>query len=334
MTRPVGIAAYASRCALGNDDQQIDQALADGESAIGPLRGFDASAFGDTVAAQIWTEEDVDEDDPAIRILGPHGRILEHVVRRAYAAADLDQLPAERVGLYVGMGMVDAAVEDLVPAVAASRDADGELDLAKFFKGAYRLIHPLWPLSMLNNVAVGQIATDLDIRGDNLVLASDAVCGVRAILEAARAVREGIVDAAIAAGVSERVCPASLARRRVGVEGVQPMGEGGAALVLTNAVDGVALRLLGGATAHGPRDQRFASERAGEIALHQAGRSEARRLTDARTGVGDLGPGQAAFALARAAHDLAAGEVGLLTMDYDGSGMGPGAGALVVERPA
>jgi len=84
---------------------------------------------------------------------------------------------------------------------------------------------------MLSNVAVGQVSIDLDIRGDNVVLASDADGGLRALLEAAASVRDGYCDAAIVGGVSGRIGPAALARLELQGRAESHLGEGGAAFV-------------------------------------------------------------------------------------------------------
>lgn len=212
------------------------------------------------------------EDDPQLRILGSHGRALESVLKRVHDEAGFDALPRERVGLYVATGMIDSAPDELVPAVEASRDAEGALDMKRFFAGGYRAVHPLWPLSMLGNVAVGQIATDLDIRGDNLVLAPDAVAGVRAFLEAFHAIRDGVVDAALVAGVDEIAGPAFDARRR-GFDGPFATGASAVALGGPHAPLGW---LLGGATASGIKSL----ARARTLAAH---RSSTRAPLDADT---------------------------------------------------
>lgn len=224
------------------------------------LQGFDATGFGSPVGAQIWKTPEEAEDDPALRILGHHGRLFDALARDVHAAAGLAALPRERVGLFAGMGMVDSPSGDLL---AAARAARGEkaVDWAEFYASAYRSIHPLWPLSMLSNVAVGQVAIDLDIRGDNVVLASDADAGLRALLEAARSVRDGSCDAALAGGVSGRIGPAALARLHFQGRSGVPLGEGGAAFVFERESfareRGATIHgfLLGGATAFGAADE-------------------------------------------------------------------------------
>lgn len=252
----VAVTAAALRSALADDPHAAWQRLVAGESALAPIEGFDASGFGAPQAAQIWKEPDGPEDDPALRILGPHGRILDAVARAAHAAGCLDALPRERIGLFAGMGMVDAPVHDLAAAAVAARLPGAGLTLDAFFDGGYRAIHPLWPLSMLGNVAVGQVSIDLDIRGDNLVLASDADAGLRALLEGARSVARGDCSAALAAGVSGRVTPQALARLALQERlGPVELGEGGAGLTfdLPTPDRDVSARawLTGGGTAYG-----------------------------------------------------------------------------------
>jgi 3-oxoacyl-(acyl-carrier-protein) synthase len=172
--------------------------------------------------------------------------VLAACADRAHAQARGGEVPREDVGLYVATGMVDAALEDLAPAILASRDGAGRLDVARFFAAGFRAIHPLWPLAMLNNVAVGQVAADLDVRGDNLVFACEADAGVRAFQEALAALEEGAVRLALVGGVAEPVSPASLARRRLRGQGAPP-GEGGAVVALEHpdSARGRGVRVLG-----------------------------------------------------------------------------------------
>ncbi len=299
----VAITAAALRTALGNDAATVWRRIQAGESAVAPVKGFDASGFGEDVqAAQIWTEPETPEDDPALRILGPHGRLLDAVALEAHAAAGLESVPRERVGLFVGMGMVDSPIDDLITAALAARNGSDRLSLTSFFAGAFRQIHPLWPLSMLNNVAAGQIAIDLDLRGDNLVLAADGPGGIRALLEAAYAVDEGACRCAIAAGVSGRVAAAVLARRVLDRRD-EPPGEGSAALVLEREKDALARGapvlgiVRGGATSFG--EDRFDPARpAVKRTMQRTGCGHAGVFHGTPPPFGDLGPGTAAAHIA------------------------------------
>lgn len=335
MPLDVAITAAALRTALGDDAGLVCRRIRAGETALAPVQGFDASGFGEgIVAAQIWTQPETPEDDPALRILGPHGRLLDAIALQAHAAAGLDGLPREQVGLFVALGMVDAPVEDLAAAALAARDGGGAMSLRTFFGGAYRQIHPLWPLSMLNNVAAGQIAIDLDIRGDNLVLASDATAGVRALLEAAWSVESGACRAALAAGVSGRATHAAHARRVL--RGGDALGEGGATLVLERAPDARARGaeilgfVRGGASAFG----QGASARAARRARLDAGVPGAASEPPCPQ-LGDLGAGgpavAAALALARWQASARDGRQPRRAV-IEARGPEGGAAALVVEE--
>lgn len=283
MALRVAVTAAALRSALADDPAEAWRRVRAEASALAPIQGFDASGFGDPKAAQLWTEPDAPEEDPALRILGSHGRILDAVARAAHEDGGLDALARERVGLFAGLGMVDAPVHDLAPAALAARSGAGPMQLEAFFASAYRTIHPLWPLSMLGNVAAGQVSIDLDLRGDNLVLSADADAGLRAILEGARSVARGDCDAALVGGVSGRVSPQALARLALQERlGPVELGEGGAMLALEAAdrgrsVDAVA-HVTGGGSAYGRSLEGSGPDaeawmRAVRAALDEAGRA-------------------------------------------------------------
>jgi 3-oxoacyl-[acyl-carrier-protein] synthase II len=262
----LAVVAVDAWTALGRDLEETWTAVLAGRSAVTPVEGFDASGFGDTHAAQIWSSPAEPEDDPVQRILGRHGQLVDAVLKRVHEAADVARVARDRVGLYVSTGLSDTPIGDLAPAVLAARGEDGRLELARFFKGAFRRLHPLWPLATLQNVAIGQTSIDLDVRGDNVVLSAEGDGAARTLIEAAHAVADGEADAVLAGAGSESVSPAQLARMRLrgdlgrgpaspgarDGDGPSP-GEAAAALVLAadGALDGSAprARLLGGATA-------------------------------------------------------------------------------------
>lgn len=213
MAYRAAIVGCAATTALGADLDATWAALRAGKSAAQPWP--DAGGWGGRPpqVARMPDARQGLEDDPALRILGRHGEWLDLCARRAHEQARLSELPREEVGLFVALGIVDSPPEELAPAVLASRGADGEFDLARFFEGGFRAVHPLWPLAMLGNVAVGQIAIELDLRGDNVVLGSEADAGARAIGEAWHALSLGTAKAVLAGGAAEPITEQSLVRR-------------------------------------------------------------------------------------------------------------------------
>jgi 3-oxoacyl-(acyl-carrier-protein) synthase len=354
-TAPVEVLGWDAVTALG-DLEATRKGLHGGASALAPAG---AAGFPALRVARIAAEEGAEADDPMERILGFHGRLLETCARSAHARSGVGALDPADVGLFVAVGVADTAVEDLAPAVLASRGDSGAFELRRFFESGFRSIHPLWPLTMLANVGVGQVATDLVVRGDNLVVGTEADAGVRAFEEALASLEEGAALAAIVGGASDRVLPASLARHSLrGGWSRAPLGEGAAALVL--ATPGVAERLgrrpvgrvLAAAAAWDPTDvgpPSPALARAAEEALARAGAARDRvaivlgdplagdlasfpgRRIDTRAAFGHLSAGAAAVDAALALETLAEdGRPGALALVLAASSTG-GAGALVLE---
>jgi hypothetical protein len=168
-------------------------------------------------AAVRWT------DQPSAEALGVpprHASLLKApglqllaAAQEALAAGPADGAP-ERRAFYAAMEMVDPDPDDLSGAVADCADVDG-VDYRRFHQSAWRQIHPLWLLKMLNNVGFCAVCAELEIRGDNAVLASSDAAVVTALGEAASTVRAGRADVALAAGVSPHLGPLGAVRKRL-----------------------------------------------------------------------------------------------------------------------
>jgi len=203
-------------CALADSPLSLWNALIAGGHGIRPIEGFDARGFDCAFAARVHRRhpDDLGIEPRDTRIMNTHSSMLMKAVRDAFAASGLDAspVPRESIAFFAGMGMVDYRVEDLLPAVLKSLDTRGALDYSVFYSEGYRDIHPLWPLSMLNNISFCQVAIDLDIQGENTVLSPHADSGAQAVSEAMKCVEDRKCTAALAAGVSETITPLSLAR--------------------------------------------------------------------------------------------------------------------------
>lgn len=203
-------------CSLGHSVSEVWDAVVSGRKGIRPITDFDASGFDCRAAAQV---DGLDAAGLGIhprdaRIMDRHSYMLMKCTRDAFAKAGLDKasVPGEDIGFFAGMGMIDYNIKDLLPAVLKSTDSEGNIDYDKFYSSGFQEIHPLWPLSMLNNITFCQVAIDLGIRGENTVFSPHADSGAQAISEGMRTILEGKAKAVIAGGVSEKVSPLSLAR--------------------------------------------------------------------------------------------------------------------------
>lgn len=203
-------------CSLGHNPSETWDALLSGKHGIKPIKEFDAQGFQCKVAALV---EGLDHLSLGVRprdarLMDKHSYMLLRCTRDAFTQSRLDKssLPGEDIGFFAGMGMVDYKVEDIIPSVMKSSDSKCNLDYNSFYSGGYQEIHPLWPLSMLNNITFCQVAIDLNLKGENAVFSPHSDSGVQAIVEGINAIRDKKIKAVLAGGVSEKVSPLSIAR--------------------------------------------------------------------------------------------------------------------------
>jgi 3-oxoacyl-[acyl-carrier-protein] synthase II len=218
MDDKVGITGTGIVCCLGTTQAEVwDALLAEGldrrSDTACAVTGFPGKSFC------------VPDLDPSVmgihpreaRIMDRHAYMLMKASQDAYVQAGLGEslFPREDIGFFAGMGMVDYRIEDLLPAVLTSLVPQGAFSYDIFYQRGFKEIYPLWPLSMLNNISFCQVATRLDIRGENAVFSPHADSGGQAIIEGMACVCSRRSRVVIAGGVSEKISPASLARAHI-----------------------------------------------------------------------------------------------------------------------
>ena len=216
MNNKVVITGAGLVSSLGLTTADTWDSILTGKQGIQPIDNFTADGFECTVAAQVKGLNDsaLGIHPRDARIMDKHAFMLMKGSRDAFTQSKLDSssvLP-EDIGYFAGMGMVDYNIEDLLPAVIGSLNAKGALDYDRFYSQAYQEIHPLWPLSMLNNISFCQVAIDLGIKGENTVFSPHSDSGMHAIIEGYNTLIDKRAKAVLAGGVSEKVSPLSIAR--------------------------------------------------------------------------------------------------------------------------
>ncbi|MBF0457050.1 MAG: beta-ketoacyl synthase [Nitrospirae bacterium] len=214
------ITGIGAVCALGRTPEDIGDGLSRGR--CGAVR-IDIGEFPCKAAAitACPTRQDLNISQRDARIMNTHSYLLMESAVKAYKNARIEEFPEitpDSIGFFAGLPMVDYEMADLLPAVvkSSSRDAgDGAFDPDVFYKQGYREIYPLWPLSMLNNIALCQSSVKLKIRGENTVFSPHADAGLAAIAEGVAAVTGGRAKIVLAGGVSEKITPSSLARGHI-----------------------------------------------------------------------------------------------------------------------
>lgn len=205
----VVITGSGAICASGRTPATIVEALLEGHSSIGPIRGWDASSWPTRAAAEI---ADLD-----LRSLVPDRKLLK-LIRRSdalgiYAASQAlgsSGLPAwrdglapdmatavnDRVGLYVGSG--GGTYDSQYDFFELMSEAGGEL--VKFGTELSATVNPMWLLRSLPNNVLCHVGITYGLKGTNACITNHSVSGMLAVIEAMWGLRTGEADYAVAIG--------------------------------------------------------------------------------------------------------------------------------------
>ncbi len=143
---------------------------------------------------------------------------------------ELEQVPPVRRAMFVGSNPLASDSSDLVPALEAATDTQGDIDLQRFAQKGIPLINPLWLVRGLSNNILGFASAQHDFQGDNANYCQGSASGRLALAEAMESVAEGRADLAVA-GAADSL---------LGAEALFPgraLGEGAAFFVLTPCSD-------------------------------------------------------------------------------------------------
>jgi 3-oxoacyl-[acyl-carrier-protein] synthase II len=165
-----------------------------GQSGIGPITRFDASAFPVRIAGEVkgfeperWIEKKrVREGDRFIQMA-----IASSFMAVQDAGFEPTDEQKERVGTFIGVGFCGIELfEDTVRVL----DAKGP-----------RRITPYFIPAVVPNMAPGQVSMYLGYKGPNYTTASACASGGHAIGEALRWIQRGDMDAALAGGTESPI---------------------------------------------------------------------------------------------------------------------------------
>ncbi|MES2886912.1 MAG: beta-ketoacyl-[acyl-carrier-protein] synthase family protein [Pseudomonadota bacterium] len=284
MPRRVYVLGVGAVTALGSSWPLSVQALARGQSAVGPVQRFDAQGFPCTVAAEIPNAPVVDD----LRWVWVHSAAQQACADAGWPMAQ--EQPAKRVGVFLGaesgrapMATLHALTRAAGGGVAFNHEPFGRLsrDLVARFDA-----------SVISPAAVtSRLAGLWQASGPAVTISLACASGASAIAEAARAIRLGLCDAALCGGVGADVDPLMLAGfGRLGAlsaKGVScpfdvrrdgfVVGEGAAMVLLSHERGDATVELAGeGRTldAHhltAPDPDGLGAERAMRLALSAAG---------------------------------------------------------------
>jgi len=197
LARRVVVTGVGLICGVGNNAQDVWQALLAGKSGVEQITGFDASQFACRIAAE------VKNFDPLQYVEKKEARKMARFIHLAIAAADEalhsanykveNEEMAERTGVDIGSGIGGF---DVI-----------EREHSNLLNGGPRKISPFFIPSAIVNLAAGQVSMRHNAKGPNEATCTACTTSAHSIGDAARIIKYGDADVMIAGGAEAAITP-------------------------------------------------------------------------------------------------------------------------------
>lgn len=206
--RRVVVTGVGLATALGVGTEQTWEALLAGKTGIRRLSTFDPSSLHTQQGAEIdgFAPRDF-ADRRALRLMTREDQLAVAGATLAVddAGIDPETLPADRTGLYLGGNKEVSDPQKVADAVLAARGPDGVATMQRLAADGIDRFFPLFYVEGLQAAALFYVSAKYGLRGPNCYYHGTADAGATAIGRAARAVRRGEADVAIAGGYDAAV---------------------------------------------------------------------------------------------------------------------------------
>lgn len=196
MSRRVVVTGVGLVSPVGMGAQANWDALCAGQSGIGPITRFDATAFSTRFAGE------VKNFDPLQFIEKKELKKMDIFIQFAVAASQyamddarlvITPEVADRVGVFIGSGIGGFTTI--------------EREHAAYLAGGPRKISPFFIPSSIINLASGQVSIRYGAKGPNLATCTACTASAHAIGDSYEIIKRGAADAMISGGAEAAVCP-------------------------------------------------------------------------------------------------------------------------------
>ena len=147
------------------------------------------------------------------KFMSRQAELAAAAARQALEEADLPArgIAPARIGLYAGVGLAAMDITASARLLRACLDENGSFSLSRFSRDGLRTIHPLWSFHTLANMPACIVSVLEGIEGDNGIYTPWEDQTAFALLEAAYALHDGVIDAAVVVAADTPSHPASMA---------------------------------------------------------------------------------------------------------------------------
>ena len=200
MKRRVVITGMGAITPIGNNLEEFWTSIKEGKVGIGPITQFDVSDYKVKIAAEV--KDFVAKDKMDVRAARRMARFSQFAVvaaTEAFEDAGLDMSKEDpfRVGVIVGSGV--GSLETV------------EENYTKIVEKGPSRCNPLMVPLMISNMAAGNVAIALGLRGKTTNVVTACATGTNCIGDAFRAIQYGDADVMLAGGTESSVCPTGIA---------------------------------------------------------------------------------------------------------------------------
>ena len=200
MDRRVVVTGLGAITPIGNNVEDFWNGIKEGKCGIDTITSFDVSNFKVKLAAEVKNynpEEFLDKR--ASRRLDKFAQFAIIAAREAMKDSGINKenTDMERVGVFIGSGM-------------GGLDTIEKENKVCFEKG-YDRISPMYIPMVISNMAAGNVAIDLGLRGESFSIATACASATHSIGEAYRAIKHGYQDVIFTGGTEASITPTGIA---------------------------------------------------------------------------------------------------------------------------
>ncbi len=200
MERRVVVTGIGAITPIGNNVDEFWNSIKEGKCGIDTIRSFDVTDFKVKLAAEI-KEYNPEEylDKRAARRLDKFSQYAIIAAREAMKDSMItkENTDMERVGAFIGSGM--GGLETL--------EKENRVCLEK----GYDKISPMYIPMVISNMAAGNVAIDLGLRGESFSIATACSSATHCIGESYRAIKHGYQDVVFTGGTEASITPTGIA---------------------------------------------------------------------------------------------------------------------------
>jgi 3-oxoacyl-[acyl-carrier-protein] synthase II len=194
--RRVVITGIGLLCSVGNTTAEVWQALTAGQSGVGRITAFDASAFACQIAAEVRNFDPLNFIEK--KEVKKMGRFIHFAIAASDEAMKMSALKvtpenAERVGVHIGSGIGGF---DVI-----------EREHKALLEGGPRKISPFFIPAAIVNLAAGHVSMKYGAKGPNEATATACTTSAHSIGDSYRIIQHGDADVMIAGGSEAAITP-------------------------------------------------------------------------------------------------------------------------------